>query len=710
MAYSWKNLRIKNLNGLQLKINPTDVPDGSCIDADNVYQGANGVISKRKGNEIMFAADETAITEIDSIGTATIGGIKYWFKFCGGSFKYSTTEGGAVTTITPSPTIATGNEIWWTVLGDKLFFVDGDATHYLRYFDGSTIKTSSIYERPTNPPTGVGGTGFDYTYTVDNGMGESPACAIPLLNIGSSATISVYAAAGPFGIQPGDTVRIYSKATTVATNYRLVATHTWAGLGVEAIATVAITDDLLQLYSELGLALNKSAPVGLVGITTHYGRLVGWKEDSVYCAKVSNPHSWPDEQAVQEAFVYSFGLGDSEAIQTCISFRESLFILKDTKIAIFVGVGPDDTGGNRFAFRRLETYGIGCIAPKSAVIIGEANKAYLIFLSKQGFYGSDGNEPVRLGEPIDVEVVGYGLGDLQTCCAVYHKRNGFYFAALGTDTDRVMYIFDTREDNGRVVGWFRLSGINASSLFYDEDKLLTGTYEGLCLAEKTNDIGSDYQDVKFEYIAPASVDTGTDVITVAQSYTTGDTVRMRSTGGVPAGLTANVVYYVIALTATTIKLATSLSNAQGAIAIDLTTQGTGTHSLIGSKAIAAYYVTNFMNFGSPSHVKKVSKPSIIVNAQASSVNITLETAYDWVRLYSDSITISTGSTHQWGTLLWGGFLWGAGSQSVPKNVGIARRKFRSISYKFSNSTINQDFNLQGIEQLYDVIRNRGNYS
>lgn len=43
---------------------------------------------------------------------------------------------------------------------------------------------------------------------------------------------------------------------------------------------------------------------------------------------------------------------------------------------------------------------------------------------------------------------------------------------------------------------------------------------------------------------------------------------------------------------------------------------------------------------------------------------------------------------------------------MPKNIGIARRKFRSISYKFSNSTINQDFNLQGLEQLYSVIRNR----
>lgn len=711
MGYSWRNLRIKGLNGLQLKINPTDVPDGTCIDAKNVYQGADGVASKRKGNSVMFDYDESGATEIDAVGAVTLNGVKYWFKIAGGVFRYTTSLTGTTTTIAPGPAIATGNNIWWAVLDNKMFFVDGDDNHALRYFDGTQIRTSSIYERPTNPATTASvGTGFDYTYTVDNGLGESPACATLLLNAPSAASIVIYAAAGPFGIQPGDTVRIYSKSTAVASNLRLVATYTWLGFGSETIPTVAITDAQTQLYSDIGLALNKAAPVGLKGITEHYGRLIGWKGDSVYCAKVSNPHSWPDEQAVQEAFVYEFAAGDSENVQVCISFRESLFVLKDTKIAVFVGVGPDDAGGNRFAFRRLETYGIGCIAPKSAVIIGEADKAYLIFLSRQGFYGSDGNEPTRLGEAIDPEIVLYGLSAMQSCHAVYHKRAGFYYAVLGAPGSRKFYVFDTREDNGRRVGWFRLDGIDAACLFYDIDRLLIGTYDGVCMSERIADVGSDYQDVKYEYFTGGAVNTGTNIITVTEAYSTGDTVVVRSNGTVPGGLTANTVYYIISVSATTIKLATSAANALAGTAIDITTTGSGTHSIIGSKAISAYYVTNFMNFGSPSHVKKVSKPSIIINAQASSVNIKVETAYDWVRIYGDDITISTGSTHLWGSGLWGSFLWGAGSQAVPKNIGIARRKFRSISYKFSNSTINQDFNIQGLEQLYSVIRNRGNYS
>jgi len=708
MAYSWRQWRVKRFNGLQLKVNPTDVPDGSSIDCENVYQGGDGIASKRKGAAIMFDQDYTSSTQVDDVGSARLGTTKYYYRFAGGSFQYSTSLTGAVSTISPSPAIAAPATIWTAVLDDKLFFVDG--TNGLRYFDGSAIRDSSIYERPTNPAAGSGGTGFDYTYTVDNGLGESPACSTLLVNIGSAASITIYAAAGPFGIQPGNTVRIYSKNTGIPVNFRLVAAHTWAGLGSEVIATAAISDTQNQLYSELGIALNKTAPTGLVGITAHYGRLIGWKDDRVYCSKVTNPHSWPDEQAVQEAFVYGFGIGDEDEIRTCISFRESLFVLKDTKIAAFVGIGPDDTGNNRFSFRRIETNGIGCVAPKSAVIIGEASKTYLIFLSSQGFYASNGNEPTRLGEPIEPEINLYSLSSKQSAVAIHHKKEGFYYAVLGPSNERKTYIFDTREDNGTQVGWFRLSGIDIKCMFYDDDRFLFGTYDGITGSERVNNIASDYQDIKYEFIEPSSVDVGANTITTGLEYTTGDTVKIRSTGTVPVGLTANNVYYIIAISPTVIKIALTAVDAGLGTAIDLTSQGTGTISIIGSKAISAYYTTNFIHLGSPSIVKKVSKPSIIINALASSVSIDVQTAYDWIATYGDLQTLSTGSTDLWGDLAWGSFTWGFGASATPKNVAIARRKFRSISYKFSNSTINQDFNLQGIEQAYDLIRNRGNYA
>lgn len=92
-----------------------------------------------------------------------------------------------------------------------------------------------------------------------------------------------------------------------------------------------------------------------------------------------------------------------------------------------------------------------------------------------------------------------------------------------------------------------------------------------------------------ERLVAAAVNTGTDVITViagttaapgSTTYVTGDTVKFTNAGGaLPAPLVAGTVYYVIAASSTTIKLATSLINALAGTAIDLTTAGTGVQTL-----------------------------------------------------------------------------------------------------------------------------------
>lgn len=56
-------------------------------------------------------------------------------------------------------------------------------------------------------------------------------------------------------------------------------------------------------------------------------------------------------------------------------------------------------------------------------------------------------------------------------------------------------------------------------------------------------------------------------------------VQVSTTTTLPAGLAAATDYYVIKLTDTTIKLATSYANAVAGTAIDITSTGTGTHTL-----------------------------------------------------------------------------------------------------------------------------------
>lgn len=79
--------------------------------------------------------------------------------------------------------------------------------------------------------------------------------------------------------------------------------------------------------------------------------------------------------------------------------------------------------------------------------------------------------------------------------------------------------------------------------------------------------------------ATTDVNTTTEVITLSSTtaFPTGQPVKIDSTGTVPAGLTANTIYYTINASSTTVKLATTLSNALLGVAINLTSQGTGVH-------------------------------------------------------------------------------------------------------------------------------------
>jgi hypothetical protein len=61
---------------------------------------------------------------------------------------------------------------------------------------------------------------------------------------------------------------------------------------------------------------------------------------------------------------------------------------------------------------------------------------------------------------------------------------------------------------------------------------------------------------------------------------TGDTATLTTTGTLPAGLATSTTYYVIKTgTSNEIKLATTLSNAQNSVAIDITDTGSGTHTI-----------------------------------------------------------------------------------------------------------------------------------
>lgn len=80
--------------------------------------------------------------------------------------------------------------------------------------------------------------------------------------------------------------------------------------------------------------------------------------------------------------------------------------------------------------------------------------------------------------------------------------------------------------------------------------------------------------------APGDVTTGADSITISSHrLIPGQKVRVSTTTTLPAPLVAATDYFVIVTDANTIKLATTLVNALAGTVIDITTQGTGTHTI-----------------------------------------------------------------------------------------------------------------------------------
>lgn len=83
----------------------------------------------------------------------------------------------------------------------------------------------------------------------------------------------------------------------------------------------------------------------------------------------------------------------------------------------------------------------------------------------------------------------------------------------------------------------------------------------------------------------ADVSTGDDTLTVASNNTkwvTGMSVVFTLTSGTITGLTSTSTYYVIRNSATTIKLASSLANAQNGTAIDLTAKSSPVWTITGT--------------------------------------------------------------------------------------------------------------------------------
>jgi hypothetical protein len=74
--------------------------------------------------------------------------------------------------------------------------------------------------------------------------------------------------------------------------------------------------------------------------------------------------------------------------------------------------------------------------------------------------------------------------------------------------------------------------------------------------------------------------TSTNTFTITNHpFNTGDPIRISSTGALPSEVSSTVTYYAIRLSSTTLKIASSLANANAGGGVNLSTNGTGTISI-----------------------------------------------------------------------------------------------------------------------------------
>ena len=76
-----------------------------------------------------------------------------------------------------------------------------------------------------------------------------------------------------------------------------------------------------------------------------------------------------------------------------------------------------------------------------------------------------------------------------------------------------------------------------------------------------------------------TADASSNELTIANTYIKGEIVRVRTDGALPAPLTSDTDYYVIEVSSTKIKLALSRNDAYNGIAIDITSAGSGNHTI-----------------------------------------------------------------------------------------------------------------------------------
>ena len=173
----------------------------------------------------------------------------------------------------------------------------------------------------------------------------------------------------------------------------------------------------------------------------------------VYFSDPGAPETWTTANYVD------LDPGDGEVIQAAITWREYVFVFKESKFYVFTDESTDVDGNPIFNYRKIDT-GIGLSGPRAVA----ASESGVYFVDSRGLYVTTGEAPTKLSRRIDPMFFG-GLDltyfdfsatdysvkqSARNTIAVGLWQERVYitygFNASGSSVSRVTLVYDTQDD------------------------------------------------------------------------------------------------------------------------------------------------------------------------------------------------------------------------------------------------------------------------
>lgn len=378
-------------------------------------------------------------------------------------------------------------------------------------------------------------------------------------------------------------------------------------------------------------------------------------------------------------------LGGQE-INGLIELYDNLYILMTDSIWKASLVGGDEI----FVISKVVD-NIGCIAKNSIQSINLFNQRKgIVFLTKdKRIYFFDGTTIIDLSTLITGVMGNLRADRLQYAVSADTGKSYLLAITTGTTNSTNNILLDFQYELGE---WTKHIQIDANAMAKVVDsaslsQVYYGNYDSFVFVVDTS-LNNDITGQTDGVASIGTIDLSTGKATGLTMIITDNPIDYSATGAIvtiTAGTGVGQEKVIVEHTSTGLIVDSAFSTEPDS------------SSLFSIGAIDAFYETKWYDFGEPARIKNIADLYIWVEESGSS-SISIEESLDFTSiLLTETISLS-GTGGLWGVGIWDVMLWG-GEEALFKKANLAGQG-RFLKLKFSNSSIDQSFNLLGFVPTY----------